>query len=454
MAPSQRPRALAKIVFLAIALGERILTQQAGGVQAGRADVQAETVAGRRFHQNAGIGGGRQGGDFRPFPRWRHDGRRRRVGVGEDRGIVGKRRGGADPGIRMHRRPQQLEPTGKHHRVAVQQHHVGAAGVAQPGIRGGRKTHVAAGIIRAGRDQSNGAGSCERHQRRDQGRLRRAVIHHHHPVGGADGGDHRPHTVQRGLHAAIDRDHHGDGLSAGWKRCGGRRTGCLERASQQITLVASGDPEPLIGRQRDLKPAGPGERRRAADINRAVRRDNGRALPILLDGQHGIGFRCAGMPGPAHGPLWTTRHHTFNAMNGAQIDRAAKSGDAAEIRGERRRPAPRGRQPEPPQIIPLQHHPLAVEPRYWVGTATGDQPALAGDATPGPAGYGSASLGQADERGINREASQRLRQVTDRIRHPPQRQGGRRLADKNLAHGMARGDPGQQIERGREIAIT
>ena len=205
MPPAEVAGTQAKVVLLAIALGEQVLAQCPHGIEALAPDIHAEAHGGRDLDRDAPVHPRRQGRQ----PACVRLGRDRVVAAGlgiADQGcVVGQRRGGADIRLRMNQGAQGRQPAARHQRVAVQQHDVVGRRRAQPGVR---RCREAAADRPA--DQRYGSICGQPVERQRQRGFRRRVIDCHDPRAGWNCGPHAGDALERHAQSAMDWDHHHD----------------------------------------------------------------------------------------------------------------------------------------------------------------------------------------------------------------------------------------------------
>ena len=110
--PAQVAGAQAKVVLLAIALGEQVGAQQADCVQAGPANIQAEPDSHRDVDRAAAIHPSRQGINARRRGKVRHVVAAASIGIVQDRSVVRQRRHCADIARAVSDAAQFLQPAG------------------------------------------------------------------------------------------------------------------------------------------------------------------------------------------------------------------------------------------------------------------------------------------------------------------------------------------------------
>ena len=194
----------AEVVLLAVAPSERGLVEGTDRIETVAADVHAEADGGGHLDLPAAVGGVTGGVDRVQ----RHAGRQFSPGERRptaDRGVVREGRHAADPCAGVGMADQPLEPVGGHFRIAVEEHHVTAAGLQHPAVHA--RHEPAIGLVPQERDLSPCGEGIEPVANL---RVGRAVVDDEHL-------DRHPATVLEHrleaplglLESAVDRNHHG-----------------------------------------------------------------------------------------------------------------------------------------------------------------------------------------------------------------------------------------------------
>ena len=351
---SQRRRARAKIILLAIAPAEPFI-EPANARDHLALDQHAEAMAGRHVDRHGPVRRARECGRLRPANILQPVPPERGVRIGEDGRIVRHGGDGADIGGRIGALMQQVEGAFEDHRVGIEQQHVRPAGKAEPPVHAAHEPQ----IIRVGQ-QEQVLPARETRQHRRHLRLGRSVVDQQHLVG------RRVAVRQHGLDAgprhagtAIDRDddHHARQATRRRRHLPGGGESSFRARPRQKTLQGKLD-HGAFGVP-DAGQALVGEPRRAERgmHRRRPVRQHVRAIEQIFGGARQP-HRDRGRRQPAVGQ---------RRERGAKLSRPAIGEQRAHIR--------------PLPFAPRPRHPLAIAVNFKLeappGHFRGDQPARA-----------------------------------------------------------------------------
>ena len=351
VAPAVVAGAETEIVFLAIALGEDVLTEGSDLVEAVAAEVEAEAYADGDVDDVAGVcllGEGVQRGGFGEVGDGVGSGRVWiEVGVADDGAVVGEGSDGADVWRAVGGSAEAVEPAGGDEGVAVEQDGVAAGGVMEPGVRGGGEAGIlgqadeddaAAGgeVVEGGGEGAVGGGIVDDDEAgflsaRGAGEAGEDGVEAGEGFGGTpvDGDD----DVDEGLAGGR---RHGGGAADGVGPDGGEawawpgEEGGVEGAAEEVAAVGAGDGEGFAeggdvgGGEGDA--AGPGQGTLEFEVFGGGVEAEGKGAVGAVEVERGGCVGVGGLPGPAGERAGLGCDEALDADEGAQGDGAAEHG--------------------------------------------------------------------------------------------------------------------------------